>query len=511
MHGKKRLTEGEYEQISRAIVDRTGLVFPPSRESELRDTLWENFAASGCYPSIPDYVRHIENDSLSRRDLRRLISSLTVGETYFFRNDAQFEVLRRDIIPRLVSRRSRTTRTLRLWSAGCASGEEAYSLAILLQETVPRIDDWSIFILATDISEDALRQAERGEYREWSFRDVDPHLRERYFSRTEEGWKIHPGIRNMVTFRYLNLIDDTYPLSSTGTNFMDVILCRNVMIYFRPEIALTVTRRFSRCLGAGGCLVVGHSENADTIHPDFRLVMYPKASVYIREEKTSEWDRGLRLRFRGSGALPGNVLPVHAPQPAEARPHVADPERFEIKEETALFEEGADLYNTGQTGSALDRFRRVLELNPNNHRACYMVALVEANRNHLRKAGEFCRRAIAACPLSLEAHYLMAVIAREEGDRPRELEYLRKVIYINGDFILGHYQLGVYYLGEGNHVLARKSLKNALKILDKWKENDYIEGTEGMTVGRLRESALRSLSEIDDGDGLDSADRKGDH
>lgn len=492
------LSRSDLEHVGRAIAARTGLVFPTSRENELSQCLTEVWQESTAYRSFEHYLRCIEDDTVGKQEMRKLIARLTVGETYFFRNRPQFDLLRDTIIPQLVQRRARLTRCLRVWSAGCSTGEEAYSVAMLLCEALPRVHDWEAFILGTDISEDALRLAEQGVYREWSFRDVEPYYKDRFFTQTSQGWKIHPEIRKMVTFRYLNLIEDSYPLVSTGTNFMDIILCRNVLIYFRPELSTVITRRFFRALNNGGYLLLGHAEHNEYVHKGFRKELHPKAVAYVKLEKHTGLDRALRLRFRGSGFLPPDTVPLRRPpDPKEFLKAVKPGDRLEVRRETALFEEGAEAYRQGQNRLAMSRFREVLDVSPRNHRACYMMALMEADQGNFKKAEEFSRLAIEAYPLSLEAHYLMAVIAREKGDREKEMEYLKKVLYINQDFFLGQYQIGTYYLREGNLVLARKFFRNVLKLLDKWKETDKIEGVEGMTVGCLRGSIRASLDELE--------------
>lgn len=487
------------QRISRIIATRTGLVFSKARETELERCLLESFSESSAYPSAEEYIRRLETDMISRRELKSLVARLTVGETYFFRNRQQFDLLRSLVLPRLIEQGLRTKRLLRFWSAGCATGEEPYSLAMMLYEMVPQISRWNILILATDISEDSLKVAEQGEYREWSFRDVAPQVKERYFSRSGDGYKINPDIRSMVTFRYLNLIEDLYPLAANSTNFMDLIICRNVMIYFKPALNTAITRRFYRSLNNGGYLLVGHTESADYVYQGFQKELHPGTCIFQKREQWSDADRGLRIRFRGTGHLPANTVPTWRRKAAPPREVAAadDSNRVPITRETILFEEAVTSHRAGKNRLAMEKFRDVLAMNPRNHRALYMLAMMEADQNHLRKAEEYCLAAIEAHPLSLEAHYLLAVIAREEGVRDKELEYLKKVLYINRDFVLGHFQLGVYYLREGTYPLARKFLHNALKLLEKWGEMDYIEGIEGMNVSRLRQIIQRDLEEIE--------------
>lgn len=494
-----KIKKSDFDQIKEIITSRTGLVFQKSREAELRQRLSEGFRESGC-SCMAEYIQRMESGPLGGNSMKKLIARLTVGETYFFRNKPQFEALRNTIIPNILRRKGRTTRTIRIWSAGCSTGEEAYSLAILLYETVPNISKWSVLILGTDISEESLQQGEAGEYREWSFREVDPAVKGRYFTKIDDVYKIHPDIRKMVTFRYLNLIEDIYPLASNNTNYMDMIMCRNVMIYFNSSLNRSITRRFFRSLNNEGYLFVGHSEHPEDIFGGFGKVVMPHAVIYVKKTEPTVWEHALRLRFRGSGSLPANVVPVAERAKIDKPKVAAAPKpRTRVKKETVIFEEGAYAYKNGKTATAIASFKKVLEINPGNNRACYMLALIEADRAHFKKAKEYARMAIKAQPLYLEAHYLMAVVAREEGDRENEHEYLKKVIYIDGNFILGHYQMGIYYNNEGNFILARKFFRNCLKLLDKWEENDYIEESEGMTVGRLRSSIFKYMEDIDKG------------
>jgi chemotaxis protein methyltransferase CheR len=493
----------DFARLSRVVAERTGLIFPPTKEAEFWEAVEKAYGESGCQDTYPQFLFDLEHGLLGRSELKKLMAALTVGETYFFRNSAQFNLLREKILPEILRQRGKVQKTLRFWSAGCSTGEEAYSLAILLLENVPHHQRWNIDILATDINQEALDTAEQGEYREWSFRELPADLKSRYFVKVGSLYKISPEVRNMVTFRYLNLVEDTYPLASTSTHFMDVIFCRNVMIYFKRNVSETITRRFYRALNNGGYLLVGHTESSDFIYSGFKKMIFPAAIVYRKEEKGGQWDRGLSLRFRGSGGLPTDVIPSRSPGYNKPVSRTATPSPIDLtKTETLLFQEGATAYGQGNHRLAMGKFRQVLEMNPRNHRAAYLLALMEANTNNLRKAEEYCLQAIEGFSFALEAHYLLAIIAREQGDRNRELECLKKVLYINRDFVLGQYQIGVYYLQEGNLVLARKFFSTALRLLDKWKETDYIEGTDGLTVGLLKKSVERSLDEIrEDSDG----------
>src|SRR5262249_44046280 len=171
-----------------------------------------------------------------------LVAGLTVGETHFFRNEPQFAALESHVLPELIARHA-LDRRLRVWSAGCATGEEAYSLAILLIRLLPDIAAWDVSVLATDVNEDALSRAREGVYGRWSFRGVPDHLPAEFFQADGERLSVRADVRGLVRFERLNLVGDAYPSAATGTVELDLILCRNVLIYFGPEAMGAVVRR----------------------------------------------------------------------------------------------------------------------------------------------------------------------------------------------------------------------------------------------------------------------------
>lgn len=208
-----------------------------------------------------------------------LVAHLTIGETYFFRNQAQFDALREQIVPELIERRS-SIRTLRIWSAGCATGEEPYSLAMLLSERLPDLASWQLHILATDINPQFLARAREGLYGNWSFRDTQATLRDSYFAPEGSRWRLSARIRQMVNFSRLNLIEPCYPAIINGTYGQDIIFCRNVTIYFDEPTTRQIIERFYAALFPGGWLVVGHAEPQADLYQRFELHNFPRTIVY---------------------------------------------------------------------------------------------------------------------------------------------------------------------------------------------------------------------------------------
>ncbi|KKT72347.1 MAG: MCP methyltransferase, CheR-type, partial [Candidatus Moranbacteria bacterium GW2011_GWF1_44_4] len=270
-------------EVGDRVTRRMGLCFPEERMTDLARGL----AAAGKELGFerPDaYERWLAKPEFSPSQVAVLASHLTVGETYFFRESASFEVLEREILPPLVASRADTGRNLRLWSAGCCTGEEAYSLAISCARALPDFRAWNVSVLATDINQEYLSAGEKGVYSEWSFRCAPGWLRERYFSPAPGKRSVmNPTVKGMVNFGYLNLAEDAYPSLWNNTNAIDVIFCRNVLMYLTPDHQKRVVERLYRCLVDGGCLFVNPAEASASLFPMFSIddrsgyVFYRKA------------------------------------------------------------------------------------------------------------------------------------------------------------------------------------------------------------------------------------------
>ena len=241
------------------ICQHTGLVVPESDDALLLDKLSKRMQVLQILkPEL--YLSVLARDEYQSQDeWRKLVLDLTTGESYFFRDRGQISLLQNTILPKLLHL-NEDRRVLRIWSAGCSTGEEPYSLAILVQQLLPQIHDWNIVIMGTDINENALEQAQQGRYGRWAFRGVKEDILNRYFSHTMGEWLLNASVRNMVTFEKLNLIKDRFPDSSRSLDTFDLIVCRNVFIYFNNPAIAGVVAKFAATLRSGGFLITGHAE-----------------------------------------------------------------------------------------------------------------------------------------------------------------------------------------------------------------------------------------------------------
>jgi chemotaxis protein methyltransferase CheR len=251
----------EFSELCLLIENRTGIVFDDSRRVFVLNRLREHMHTRRI-PSGAELLRLVQGSGV---EYDSLLERMLTQETCFFRYPETFEAFQRKVLPELHMKKFwESPRMLRLWSAGCATGEEPYSIAIAICDTLEFAGGWNINILATDISREALRQAERASYPLHSLSNLAPRQREMYFVAGEEESTVKPKIRDMVSFVPMNLTESVY------VGRFDCIFCMNVLIYFSPERRAGLIQRFYECLEPGGYLFLGHAESACGLPVRFR-------------------------------------------------------------------------------------------------------------------------------------------------------------------------------------------------------------------------------------------------
>ncbi|MEA2342362.1 MAG: chemotaxis protein methyltransferase CheR [Thermoanaerobaculia bacterium] len=256
------------------IYKRTGMWFADTSKYLLQKRLSPR-ARELNFESFQKYFYFLQYDPRAEAEFDQIYDLVTTNETYFFREPAQLAAFAEEIVPEILSRK--TIKKIRIWSAGCSSGEEPYSIAMLLNEA-GYYDRGTFEIFASDINQQVLAKARRGHYRESAFRATDGPLRDKYFTRNEDGsWHIHDDIRNRVSFGRLNLYDEPR-VSLLG--HLDVIFCRNVIIYFDDQSKKVVVSNFFNRLTDNGYLLLGHSESLISLSTQFKLRHLKNDMVY---------------------------------------------------------------------------------------------------------------------------------------------------------------------------------------------------------------------------------------
>jgi chemotaxis protein methyltransferase CheR len=266
-----KLNEHELAEIRNLIEQRSAILFDDSRErffsTRVREFLQEKSLANGT-----ELMRLVRGSSI---EYEALLERLLTQETSFFRYPAVHEALQKTILPEIQERKFwQNPRTLRIWSAGCSTGEEPYSIAITLCDSLKFAEAWEIDILATDISRRALRHAERGAYSRRSLQDVSLRQVETYFATAKQGFQVRPRIRRMISFAQMNLVDSVY------VGKLDCIFCMNVLMYFSEERRLSILRRFYDALEPGGYFLLGHSETLTNVPVKFEPLTLGDCRLY---------------------------------------------------------------------------------------------------------------------------------------------------------------------------------------------------------------------------------------
>jgi chemotaxis protein methyltransferase CheR len=477
--GPDALGEADFTRFRDLIQRSSGMELSEVRRSDLDRAVRATVERTALSGPAELYTHLSAHDSTV--DLEAFIAELTIGETYFFRHRAQFEALERHILPELIARRA-DERRLRVWSAGCATGEEPYSLAILLDRLLPDRSSWNVMILGTDINRGSLERAQRGSYRSWSFRGVDAVTQARYFARSGDEYRIAPAIARMVSFSYLNLVEDAYPSLATNTQSMDLILCRNVLIYFGDRTIEGVLGRLRDSLCEGGWLVSGPADTSTEGYRTFEVRSFPDAIVYRRPARAAH----PRPHRRAAATVPASrgMSPAPARRPAPAgEPAVgAAVPGPDVAEAFALWR--ADAFDeAAQRLSELDAAR------PRDPWPGYLLGKMCANERRLDEALGYADHALARDGVFGPAHYLRGLVLGERGDLRGATDAVRRCVFLDPGFVLGRYALAGFLARLGETERAVKTIETVIRSAGELDRESEVPEGDGLTAGRLMELA----------------------
>ncbi len=441
------------ERIKRLVAMHTGVLLREHDDEALKKIIQERLRLLKL--STPEeYCQLLSSGADSRREQERLAVLLTTGETWFFRDQGQFALLRETILPELIERR-KDKRSLRLWSAACSSGEEAYSLAMLLDELLPQRADWDLLILGSDINADAIEKARRGLYTQWSFRMTEPELQLRYFRPHNDAWELDGRIRAMVQFRRGNLLMDEFPDPAADLHDMDLILCRNTFIYLEPKVVGKIAAKLAAALAEGGYLITGHGELHAQHMKGLRTRIFPESVAY---QKIA--DCGVRIEEQGISDFGVRIA------------------------EDSIADCGVRIADCGGgTSGAASGFNSAIRT-PKSEIPCSAIesAWQHANLGELGRAAQICHEQMKAFPFDAEPYYLLAQIAQERGDAAAK-ELLKRAVYLDPAFVAAYLELGEIYAAEGDASRARKMRAAARGLLKTMPAEQPVAALGAVTAG----------------------------
>jgi chemotaxis protein methyltransferase CheR len=511
-------------EVAELVRSTTGLTFPEARVADVEATIRRTMARRGISDAaaLAGLLRH---DTTERE---AMVAELTIGETYFQRDPSQFGVLSEQILPELLARRDRP---VRVWSAGCASGEEPYTVAMLFDE-LNALDRAQI--VGTDIARQRLQDAQRGIYSKWSLRATPEGIRKKYFRERGRFYELTPRLRERVDFRYLNLAEDQFPSLSVGIWGMDVILCRNVLIYFDSATVERVARRLLASLSEDGWLILGASDPAISEMVECDVVLTSAGLVYRRAGAAQD-PAALRAgpAWHRPGTATGQPQPevrgeVSGPEPASADDAaVIDAFLAELAQEraestdSAKHVDAADAAGGGPDTSATDpgvtgdidaavaaaydardydRVDTLAGAAPSEELSeaswtAWLRAL--ANQGRLDEADALVTRALGAHGSSAELVYLHGVLLLQTGRAGDAVAALRRALYLDRNLVVAHLMLADALQRTADAAGARRSLRNTESLLSALSSDAAVPASDGEAAGRMLELVRVKLRLLD--------------
>jgi chemotaxis protein methyltransferase CheR len=441
-----------FAAIKAQIVERTGHHYYIDKDDQLFEHVARRMAANDL-PTLAAYAARLADPEAAEAEWRALESAITINETFFFRFAEQFDVLRRCVLPQLFRER-RAQRQLRVWSVGCSTGAEAHSVAILVRDLLEdAVADWKIGITGTDIDDAAIVAAREARYTSWALRTLGEAERHRLFDQEGPRWRLKARYRGLARFEHANmmaLLDDDAPLQFSD---FDIILCRNVLIYFRSDIAKALVGALVRRLSPTGLLFIGHAEPNPEFAEVARPVYVDGVLAYARLDTPEQ-----------TQAPPPVRAPKPKPEPVALPPAPPPPPRRKPAPplEPAPVREAAP-----PAGHVSEEVRTAL------------------SRGDASEALHLAEQETLATPRDPVAHYLLALGALALGDGVRAERGFRSALYLDNGFTMAHYLLGRHLLAQGRNAEGIRALRNAARAAAGMPEDADLREGDGMTAGGL--------------------------
>lgn len=455
------------EALAALLLERAGLKITPDGFYGLRLALQARMPALGL-SDAQDYVRRLRQLA-GEHELRSLLPLVTVGKTEFFRDGRQFMALEQEILPQLLSLSRREQRAVRIWSAGCATGEEPYSLAMLCRElgaATGEVDIW-----ASDLNPAAVESAERGVFPTRRMIGLSEERIARWFDPVQDGFQVKPVIRNSVRFAALNLAAPVFHSVTPGS--LDLILCRNVIIYFAQPTIQLLMDKFYEALRVGGVLLLGYSESLFKLYARFEMFEISRAFAYRRPAQAPRPKLELvvppkapeppprpplaKPTATSSGRLSPRAMPVPALEPLPSPPRRPRTPEERLADVAALLEAAA-------FPKALLAARRFSDEYPEDLSARLTLGNVQALMGDHELARDTFHTALSQEPLCVEARVYLALAGMQAGAHQEARAELTRALFLEPTLALGHYLLGQVCerLSEVN--AARRSYRNAVAL-----------------------------------------------
>ncbi|UVF19396.1 protein-glutamate methyltransferase [Microvirga terrae] len=446
-----------FPELKSRIIERTGHFYYQDKDELLWERVRKRLRATGLRNS-GQYLSLLADAISGSAEWAKLETEITIGETFFFRYAEQFVALRETILPEIIGRKT-ATRRLRIWSAGCSTGAEPYSLAILVNEILgENLVNWRVSIIGTDINDSFLNLAKQAKFGKWALRSMPAPERKRYFlDAGKDLWQVRPEFRSLVRFEKHNLLSLLDGTSSLELTDFDLILCRNVLIYFHPDTVIRIVEALRDRLSEEGWMLLGHAEPNPTFSAMMQTLNLPGTVAY----RPRSGDTPPPPPAPSGQVLKDWVPLLPAPKPAEHAKRQPPPRPTPTTSKHLAT-------STGPAPEALlDEIR------------------ARANGGAFATADALCRQAIASQPLNAVLHFYQGLVLQALRRPDAAEKSFLKCIYLAKSFAMAHYHLGLLLLAEGRSDPARRALTNAARIAAAMPDDRPLEEADGLTARDL--------------------------
>ncbi|NNM59105.1 MAG: hypothetical protein HKM04_04755 [Legionellales bacterium] len=456
------------------IRERLGIIIHPHQKMDLHHTLLEACQKFSLTPE--EYLHILTFSSNNSLEFSHLIAGITIGETYFFRDNNQMQLLNDNLLPELIqSKRERDEYTIRIWSAGCSTGEDIYTIAMMLCELIPDYKRWSLQLMGTDINAISLQKATLGRYTQWSMRTITDYFKNKYFTPVNHCFQISPQLRELVNFSYLNLNENTYPSILNGTNARDLILCCNVLIYFDNVSIANLMKKLEDCLVPGGYLLLGASD--PVILKETELLQHHSQGLYFSRPAEKQW------------SPPSNPLLITSANTGAAKPTLVKTTLAPItdlpKHTTPELGLITKLMRESQWQEALNIIDKNIIQGKKTIFLLDAKATALANLGKLSLAIICCHESMSLDPSNKQSYFTHAMILLELNQLTEAETLLRKAIFFDHRFVEAHYQLGLLLFRCKNPEAGLKCFRNALSIAKNEKSDYPVSEFSNLTFKQL--------------------------
>jgi len=530
------LSTDDFGLFQKLLIETCGLHFEEGRNQSLHLALWQRLQHRG-YDSYQEYYNLLKFHPEGRLEIRELLDLITIGETYFFRNKAQFNVLMRFVLPEIIQRKvCSRDKSIRIWSAGCSRGDEPYSIAIAMMEVLPFYEEWSISILGTDINRNGLACAKEAIYGEKDIGHLPKEYLDKYFKIRGSTYHLNSDVRKLVQFEYHNLVKD--PFIHESMQNIDLVFCRNVTIYFDFQTTRRVIDNFYNCLAEEGHLFLGHTETLWQITNKFERIEFPQTFIYkkglslVQEDAMKPFVAVPEIKIEdltlSTAPIPtfetrvkkrrflrqaqdtefyrsaGSTLSEPPPsgwgvEGLTSLKETGTEKSFFLQELRSGPQEKPEPFGQIETPcdqTSLSSPHNIIAQDKNHILTCLTNATILANEAKYKEAADILAKIIEVDNLSVEAYYLLGVLSYKSGDLKEAETQFRKVIYVTPDSVLAYFNLGNIYLYQRKFSEAAREFKNAIRLSEIKPKDEQVRFCEDFTIEFLLRACRNNLVEI---------------